>query len=175
MSLIHAEYQYECGCKAIFHQPQGPLPDYCPVHGKEPSSQCDVHAAMQQQQVAQILNAGYKSAQPQGFGETPQAPSLGGKSTALKPEVWTGVIESFPRAIEKLAIATMEGAKQPGHFLHGWKLVPDGYRLYSEAMARHLLKESSPGHERLLECTAVAWNAMARLEHLLKQREESGL
>lgn len=104
---------------------------------------------------------------------TPPVGPPGGKATAFKPEVWTGAFESFPLALAEIAKATMAGAKVPGHHLHGWKEVPEGFKVYSNAMARHALAESQVTNptDHFDEVTATTWNSMARYEHYLRDIE----
>lgn len=56
-----------------------------------------------------------------------------------------------------------------------FKNVENGYTRYTNAMIRHLLKEDSEIYDEeteLLHASHCAWNALARLEMLLKQREQ---
>lgn len=105
----------------------------------------------------------------------------GVKLDAGKPQIWTGVIEQFPRALEEVAIITIEGTKEPGHVLGGWRTVIDGYRRYSDAMARHMVaeaqiriddpevaKEDNLHRLKIKAAATVVWNDLARLEHLIE-------
>ena len=104
----------------------------------------------------------------------------GVKLDAGKPQIWTGVIEQFPNALEEVAIVTIEGTMEPGHVLGGWRTVIDGYRRYSNAMARHMLaeahidisdlriaKEDNLHRLKIKAAATVVWNDLARLEHLI--------
>ena len=60
----------------------------------------------------------------------------------------------------------------------GWEIVPDGIARYSDAMVRHLLAESiegpldsGPNGLGVLHAGQVAWNAMARLELILREKK----
>lgn len=56
-----------------------------------------------------------------------------------------------------------------------FKNVENGYTRYTNAMIRHLLKEDSEIYDEeteLLHASHCAWNALARLEMLLKQKEQ---
>ena len=58
----------------------------------------------------------------------------------------------------------------------GWEAVPDGIHRYGDALGRHELRIESDYTRRdpdtgVLETTAVAWNALARLELILRERE----
>lgn len=84
-----------------------------------------------------------------------------------KAQVYTGVFLSFPYALEAIARKTIEGCGDPGHVLHGWKEVPDGFKRYSEAFARHALEEGKArdpvqAYDAMVTTT---WNSLARLEH----------
>jgi len=59
----------------------------------------------------------------------------------------------------------------------GWQSVPDGINRYTAAMGRHHLLESIDASSidpetELLHATAVAWNALARLELILREQEQ---
>lgn len=59
----------------------------------------------------------------------------------------------------------------------GWKDVPSGVKRYSDAMLRHWIKEGMDGPEDpdtgLLHAAHLAWNALARLELMLKRESDS--
>lgn len=84
----------------------------------------------------------------------------------------------FNLAIEEILKVGTFGAKKytPG----GWIEVPEGYRRYTGALIRHLLKERREALDQdmnLCHQAAVAWNALARLELMLraKERADNGL
>jgi hypothetical protein len=59
----------------------------------------------------------------------------------------------------------------------GWEKVDDGINRYSDAMMRHIFKEGM-GEETdpdsgLLHAAHTAWGAMARLELILRERENA--
>ena len=63
----------------------------------------------------------------------------------------------------------------------GWEAVPDGQIRYSDAMGRHILDEAvdglwddKEGGSGELHATAVAWNALARLELIIRDLESEG-
>lgn len=95
-----------------------------------------------------------------------------------KPEVDLHFLQQFPEAIKAVARVSKEGTEAPGHVLFGWKTVANGYRRYTEAMGRHKL-DTPPGEdptdEMIGAAAIVAWNAMARLEHLLMTTVTVGL
>lgn len=98
------------------------------------------------------------------------------KESEGKPSAWRGVVNYFPRALEAIAEVSDVGAKK--YVWDGWKTVPDGVAFYSDAMARHLLRESIDGpvdpSDGLHHDVKVAWNALARIELRLAARKNTG-
>lgn len=102
-------------------------------------------------------------------GRNPHEP--GAKMDAGKPCVYQGAIGYFPLAIDAVAEVSTFGATK--YAWRGWETVPDGFNRYSNAMGRHLLKEGS-GEQNdpdsgLLHAAHTAWNALARLELMLRK------
>ena len=97
----------------------------------------------------------------------------GAKLDAGKSPVFQGALDYFPRAIAAVSDVSMVGAKK--YSWKGWEKVLDGFNRYSNALARHLLAESTEGpidaDTGELHAAQVAWNALARLELLLRDRE----
>lgn len=98
----------------------------------------------------------------------------GAKLDAGKPCVFRGAIGYFPRAIERVAAVSTFGASK--YAWKGWETVPDGVDRYSDALGRHLLYE---GRGELLDpdsglehAAHAAWNALARLELMLREKSE---
>lgn len=100
----------------------------------------------------------------------PQDP--GAKLDQGKVDVMRGAIQYFPRALKAVAEVSEVGAKK--YSWKGWEKVPDGIVRYGAALGRHLMAE---GYEEVdadtgcLHAAQVAWNALARLELILKERE----
>ncbi len=99
----------------------------------------------------------------------------GAKLDAGKPQA--GVLLDFREALLDVACLGTFGAEK--YSRGGWQDVPNGVQRYTDALMRHLLKEG-PGYialdeeTELLHATAVAWNALARLELIqCIQREAS--
>lgn len=98
----------------------------------------------------------------------------GAKADAGKPNVTRGALHYFPRAITEVARLSEIGARK--YSWKGWENVPDGIHRYGGALGRHELKIEDD-HNRIdqdtgvLEATAVAWNALARLELILRENE----
>jgi hypothetical protein len=77
----------------------------------------------------------------------------------------------FARALQAVGEVGTYGARK--YTKHGWVSVPDGVERYTDALYRHLLKEAA-GEEKdpdtaLLHAAHAAWNALARLDLLLRQ------
>lgn len=92
-----------------------------------------------------------------------------------KPASYRGAIAYFPRAIEQVAAVSTFGATK--YAWKGWQSVPEGFERYSDAMVRHLTKEatgeSTDSDSGLLHASHAAWNALARLELLLREEENA--
>lgn len=89
-----------------------------------------------------------------------------------KSPVFRGAISYFPRAISAVAAVSAFGVSK--YAWKGWEQVDDGLNRYSDALARHLLYESMgedvDPDSNLLHASHTAWNALARLELILKER-----
>ena len=109
-------------------------------------------------------------ADPNGIGQ--HAP--GAKLDAGKVRVGL-VLFGFARALEQVARVGTQGAEKYSD--NGWMHVPDGVRRYTDAMLRHLLAEAMG--ERIDPATGLshaahgAWNALARLDLMLRDRPPS--
>lgn len=97
--------------------------------------------------------------------------------TDEKPNPLIDVFEEFPRAMLEVAKITAFGAKK--HAPRGWQTFTPKYgiRYHLGKVGRHILKRELEGeinHEDggNLHMAAVAWNALAALENVLKQREQ---
>ena len=101
-------------------------------------------------------------------GISPNQP--GAKLDAGKAPVIRGALQYFPRAIEAVSHVSLFGATK--YTWNGWESVPDGVNRYSDAMGRHLIGESIDGPTDpatgLSHAAQVAWNALARLELMLR-------
>lgn len=104
-------------------------------------------------------------------GRNPHEP--GAKLDAGKVCVWQGALDYFPRAIREVAAVSTFGASK--YAWKGWETVPNGINRYSDAMGRHLLEEAEGcvfDHDsKLMTAAHTAWNAMARLELMLREME----
>lgn len=96
---------------------------------------------------------------------------LGAKLDAGKAPVLRGALGYFPRALIAVAEVSAVGARK--YAWNGWESVPDGAARYGDALARHILAETIDGpcdkDTELLHAAHTAWNALARLELLLRK------
>ncbi len=90
-----------------------------------------------------------------------------------KSPIYRGAVSYFPRAIEAVAAVSAFGASK--YAWKGWENVSDGYNRYSDALVRHLAYEGKgevvDPDSGLLHAAHCAWNALARLELLLKRQD----
>jgi len=139
------------------------------------------------QQRAQNLTANYKailktvehlSPRPNESDPTGLSASVpGAKLDKGKVDVLRGAIQYFPKALEAVAHVSELGARK--YSWMGWKSVPDGIRRYGAALARHLVYEADARDTGagglgadVLHAAQVAWNALARLELIIKEEDE---
>lgn len=104
-------------------------------------------------------------------GIKPKEP--GAKLDAGKYPVTRGALHYFPKALCAVSELSAIGAKK--YSWKGWEKVPDGINRYSDALGRHELRIEGDYTRRdndtgVLEATAVAWNALARLELILREQ-----
>lgn len=109
-----------------------------------------------------------KPAETDPHGCDPNQP--GAKLDAGKAPIMQGVFQYFPRALAAVAGVSALGARK--YTWGGWESVPDGINRYSDALGRHLLSEKIDGpvdpETDLMHAAQVAWNALARLELMLR-------
>jgi len=82
-------------------------------------------------------------------------------------------LEYFPRALCEVAKVSGVGAIK--YSWKGWESVPDGVGRYGDAIGRHLLAQGYEEYDKdtgLLHAAQVAWNALARLELILREKEK---
>ena len=99
----------------------------------------------------------------------------GAKLDAGKSPVRRGLLEYFPRACMAVALVSAAGASK--YSWGGWQTVPGGVDRYGDAGARHICKAAIEGprdsdfpDQEVLHAAEEAWNAMARLELILRER-----
>ena len=84
------------------------------------------------------------------------------------------VFHGFARALREVGRVGTYGANK--YTANGWVEVPDGEQRYTDAMYRHLSKEATG--EQLDDDTGLhhaahaAWNALARLDLMLRRHEK---
>lgn len=100
--------------------------------------------------------------------------TIGRKDDSGKPKLVQGFLEYFPNAIAEVARVSEFGAIK--YDWGNWKFVNDGVNRYTEALGRHLLSEDAIDEEsNLLHAAHIAWNAMARLELILRELENDSI
>lgn len=95
-----------------------------------------------------------------------QLQKAGTKDDKTKPLVMRGFLQQFPRAVEEVARVSEFGAEK--YTWNGWETVPDGIERYGEALVRHMLRQGHDPESGMLHAVHAAWNAMARLELMLR-------
>jgi hypothetical protein len=97
----------------------------------------------------------------------------GAKLDAGKSPVRRGLLEYFPRACLAVAQVSAFGAEK--YIWGGWRAVPNGVDRYGDAEVRHICDAAIGGpvtaDSQLLHATHEAWNALARLELILSEKE----
>ena len=97
----------------------------------------------------------------------------GAKLDADKPRPAL-VLGGFSRALAAVTAVGTFGARK--YTANGWRSVPDGVERYSEAMMRHWLAEQqgieTDAESNFLHASHTAWNALARLELMLRELEQ---
>ena len=81
------------------------------------------------------------------------------------------VLGDFRHALVEVGKVGTYGANK--YTDHGWLSVPNGVERYTDALYRHLLAEDMDDPDTgLLHAAHCCWNALARLELLLKEESE---
>ena len=100
--------------------------------------------------------------------------AVGLKYDSSKPPLFRGLRQYFPRALLAVANVSAYGAEKYELEYNdiNWLRVKDGFDRYSDALDRHLTKEFTEGRidkeSGHLHAAMAAWNALARLELLLR-------
>jgi hypothetical protein len=104
-----------------------------------------------------------------------EAHTPGAKLDAGKPRCAL-VLGGFARALLEVSKVGTYGAVK--YTPHGWTQVPQGPDRYDDAGLRHWLAEKAgqpaDPDTQLLHASHQAWNALARLDLMLREREASG-
>lgn len=104
------------------------------------------------------------------YGKSPH--EKGAKLDSGKEPVFRGLLDYFPRACKAVAQVSAAGAAK--YAWKGWEEVPDGINRYADALARHIVNEAIEGQfdsEGFRHAAQQAWNALARLELILREEE----
>lgn len=112
----------------------------------------------------------YQPVEKDPTGKSPH--EAGAKVDAGKPRVDL-VLGDFAEALLAVTeVGTFGAAKYTDG---GWKEVPNGLNRYTDAMLRHYMYEKTgeifDKDSRLLHASHLAWNALARLQFILKETE----
>ena len=83
------------------------------------------------------------------------------------------VVFGFARALREVGkVGTYGAAKYSDD---GWMQVPDGQARYTDAMMRHMFKEATgeacDQDTGILHAAHAAWNALARLDLMIREKE----
>lgn len=95
----------------------------------------------------------------------------GAKLDSGKPDA--SLLGMFGNALLAVSEVGTHGANK--YSRGGWQSVPDGINRYTAAMLRHYLKENEEEMDRdlpVLHSAQVAWNALARLELILREKNK---
>lgn len=83
------------------------------------------------------------------------------------------VLLGFSRALEEVSKVGTYGANK--YTDNGWMEVVDGERRYTDAMLRHLFAEGkgevSDTDTEIMHAAHAAWNALARLDLMMRKKE----
>jgi len=86
------------------------------------------------------------------------------------------MLEGFANALLAVSEVTTKGAAK--YTPRGWETVPNGIERYTDAMVRHQLKELTgekyDTDTGCLHAAQLAWNALARLELMIRENNEQG-
>lgn len=107
------------------------------------------------------------------YGKNAAEWGVGMRFNAGKAPVWRGFINYFPRAIEAVSRVSAFGANK--YAWNNWQNIDDYYDNITDSLSRHLVNEAKGRaldvDSELEEAAHLAWNAMARLELIVKDRE----
>lgn len=87
------------------------------------------------------------------------------------------VTTGFARALAQVGLVGTYGANK--YTDNGWVDVPNGVERYTDALHRHLNMEAQgqacDSDTNLLHAAHAAWNALARLDLMLRQRSQTSI
>lgn len=88
----------------------------------------------------------------------------------------SGILGDFSRALDQVAKIGTFGAKK--YSRGGWKHVDNGIERYTDALWRHLLAEDIcevDEESNMRHAAHLAWNALARLDLMIREQEQKHL
>lgn len=139
------------------------------VHNTEENMNPVLYSEVQDSTFGYCKNKPYsvKEIDPNGINQH----DVGAKCDAGKPDL--SLLLLFGRALMAVGSVGTFGAKK--YTRGGWQEVPDGKNRYTAALLRHLMYEGE-GEEidrdsGLHHAAHAAWNALARLEFILREEE----
>lgn len=110
-------------------------------------------------------------------GKDPHEPGAKLDQGKVRPSL---IFNDMAYALTEVARVATYGAKKYSD--GGWQHVEDGIKRYTDAMDRHRLKEHTEGFwdedirndtgELIAHAAQVAWNALARLELMIREKIE---
>lgn len=110
------------------------------------------------------------SAERDPLGKAPNEPGAKLDAGKIRPEL---IMRGFSNALIHVSKVGTFGANK--YTDDGWESVPNGVQRYTDAMYRHLLEEHRGSiidkDSGLLHAAQTAWNALARLELMLRDYE----
>ena len=95
-----------------------------------------------------------------------------------KPKIWQGVLNYFPLALAEVSKVSEDGAIKHENPLPDKGFMVDRYTVlgFNDAIARHLLAltegEVNEDDNGAYHRAQIAWNALASLEKILREKEE---
>lgn len=104
--------------------------------------------------------------------ETKDTKATGIKYDSGKPKMH--LLQDFGLALREVAKVATFGAEKYSE--GNWLLVDEGVKRYSSAQLRHYFSEKSEVYDSetgFLHATHTAWNALAKLELMLRQAQEA--
>ena len=114
-------------------------------------------------------NVSFGQGESDPTGRDQHAP--GAKTDAGKPDC--SLLLMFGKALREVARVGTYGAQK--YTRGGWQDVPDGINRYTAALLRHMCEEHYEVYDRdlpVMHAAQTAWNALARLELMLREEPD---
>jgi hypothetical protein len=138
-------------------------------HNKEGCNAYDLGACHAKHSCAEVVEEIYGKGESDPYGKGQH--EAGAKTDEGKPQA--SLLLLFGKALRAVARVGTFGAIK--YTRGGWQSVPDGINRYTDALLRHLLAENYEEYDAdlpVLHAAQVAWNALARLELILREKEK---